>query len=72
MVVELVVGGAFDDLPPDEPYVALSLSRAGFAGSHEIAKMDLADPVEGDGDHVVSRAVVTVECDDGTGGAVRT
>lgn len=38
-VVELIAGGAFDDLPSDEPFAALSMSRMGYGVVEGLASM---------------------------------
>ena len=38
-VVELITGGAFDDLPPDEPLAELSMSRMGWGVTEDLAQM---------------------------------
>lgn len=38
-VVELITGGAFDDLPRDEPFAELSMSRMGYNAAEGLAAM---------------------------------
>jgi hypothetical protein len=38
-VVDLIAGGAFDDLPPDEPFAELSMSRMGYGAAEGLAQM---------------------------------
>lgn len=38
-VVELIAGGAFDDLSPDEPLAELSMSRMGWGVTEDLAQM---------------------------------
>ena len=38
-VVELITGGAFDDLPKDEPFAELSMSRMGYGAVEDLAAM---------------------------------
>lgn len=39
IVVELITSGAFDDLPKDEPFIELSMSRMGYSASEDLAEM---------------------------------
>lgn len=38
-VVDLITGGAFDDLPPGEPFAELSMSRMGYGAVEGLAQM---------------------------------
>lgn len=38
-VVELITGGAFDNLPTDEPFAELSMSRMGYGALEDLAQM---------------------------------
>lgn len=38
-VVELITGGAFDNLPTDEPFAELSMSRMGYGAVEDLAQM---------------------------------
>ncbi|HJT95370.1 MAG TPA: DUF6236 family protein [Mycobacterium sp.] len=42
-VVELITGGAFDDLSPDEPLAELSMSRMGWGVTEDLAQMVYED-----------------------------
>ena len=38
-VAELIAGGAFDDLPAQEPFAELSMSRMGYGAEEDLARM---------------------------------
>lgn len=48
IVVELVTGGAFDDLSANEPFADLSMSRMGFGAAEDLASM-VFEELEGRG-----------------------